>query len=1001
MNESAFSRKPLLNWPRASLRTYLIVTILLAVLPLSGMMTYQIFAAIEGQIARINENTLRSATALAQRVNQELNSTAEVLQTLSYSESLQHDQLKFFEETLRSRPLGRQNWSGIYLLSLAGDVIFDTASSGVRSYSSERPMAELWKRPIAEQVLVSHLLGGDHGDVFGTTVEVPVRVGGVPRYLLGAHLPISTWRNLIDGPDLSAQVTVSLVDGSHHMIARSRDNDVYIGRVRPFFNQKMMNGRSSGSGRLKTLDGTLVYSAWDTVTLSRWTVGVGVLAEPIDAARIRAIVFAVMTAAGCLLLGLLCALIITRKVTYPLKKLAANDFTAPTETIVVHEISLLRDSLVAAEVQSQATQERLKRKRDLLQKRASEFETLFANIPIGLAFAQDQRCEVVTYNAAMEKLIGGTGVVSREAVHMLHNGQRLAPEDQPLQRAAAFGTRTHDMELEIRADGRPPAVVIVSAVPLLESDGRSRGAICATVDITERKTAEARLVDAEEGLLESQRLVKLAQEAGHVGFFQYQFEKDELSFTPGLVRLFELGDDDAHGSIYAWIRHIDRSDWWRVLRSLRQAFRDGREIETLSYCVHLPDGNARWLTTRLQIIYVSDGWPRRMVGITLDMSEQKKAENERTALIASEQAARMEAEKANRAKDVFLAMLGHELRNPLSAITAAIEVLNQSGPTSELETSARRILGHQTRNLVRMMDDLLDVARVISGQVILTCHRLNLATKVRHVLDTLEMAGQPDQHHLILDLQEVWIDADPTRIEQIITNLAINAIKYTPAGGSIQIRVALTDGRALLEVSNSGPGIPLELLPRIFDLFVQGDRTLDRRDGGLGIGLSLVRSLVDAHEGRITIENASPGTVARVYLPATEAPPLANPSAHLPASRRFRIVVIEDNVDVLEALSSLLKIEGHTVWTATDGVSGLALLLNVRPDVAIVDIGLPGISGLEVAKRSRAGGYPGKMVALSGYGQPSDIALGHAAGFDLYVLKPINFQKLHTILSSD
>jgi CheY-like chemotaxis protein/two-component sensor histidine kinase len=383
------------------------------------------------------------------------------------------------------------------------------------------------------------------------------------------------------------------------------------------------------------------------------------------------------------------------------------------------------------------------------------------------------------------------------------------------------------------------------------------------------------------------------------------------------------------------------------------------------------------------------------------MTEQKEAEHERDALIAREQAARVEAEAANRSKDEFLAMLSHELRNPLSAIASGVEVLNRVDSSTDVATNARRIIGRQARHLAHMMDDLLDVARLISGQVLMSRHRLDLAALVRRVIATLKITGEPHEHELVVDLNEVWIDADATRIEQVVNNLLTNAIKYTPQGGRIEVFVGPDNTDALLQVRDTGVGISPELLPRVFDLFVQGDRTLDRRGGGLGVGLTLTRRLVELHGGQIFARNANPGTVMCVRLPAIEAPERTALNLPVPESRRRRVAVIEDNEDVLDALRTVLELDGHTVWSTTDGTSGLELVLGKRPDVAIVDIGLPGLTGFEVAKRSRAGGYAGRMIAVSGYGQERDVQQALAAGFDFHFLKPVDPNELRNVIAND
>lgn len=989
-----------LAWPTASLRTYLVAMILLATLPFTGLITYQIFARVTSERERMQESTQRIASLLAQSVNRELESTKDALNILSYSETIQSGEVDRFEQSLRTRPRSRPSWQGVYLLSHNGNVIFDTTPGETRHDPQGRNMAELLQRPTTQQVVVSDLLGGSESSRFETRIEVPVTVRSEPLYLLGAHIPISVWQDLVEKSGINGGVA-ALYDSDHRLIARNRTPERFVGTRQLASNRSQIEARRSGNARLSLFEGGYSYAAWNTVALSGWIVVISMPAVPIDSANQQAVLLALVIAAACLLLGTLLALFAARKILHPLQQLSLNEITPLIEPIAVREILLLRNALLTAQQQNQAAQERLLYKRNLLQKRATEFEAMFASSPIGLAFAEDPHCCAVTHNAVMDRLFGRIGSPTEDSLRVLENGQPLSLEEQPLQRAAAHGETTQDRELELLVDGRPPVVVVVNAVPLLDTEGKPRGAISAVFDITERKAAEERLRSTEQRLRESQRLVDLAQEVGHVGFFHYRFDTDAFSWSPGLAKLFDLVDGEGSAALAVWARRIDRCNWRSILRQLCKGFRERHETETLNYCVQIADLSTRWLSSRVHITYLHDGKPLFLIGITVDMTEQKEAERERSALIAREQAARLDAENANRSKDVFLAMLGHELRNPLSAMTAAIEVLNRLGAQSETEISARRILSRQTHLLARMMDDLLDVARVVSGQVQLTRHSLDLAARVQRIVETLEITGQLDQHPLSLDLHEVWIDADPTRLEQIVNNLVINAIKYTPQGGRINVTVCPDHGDALLEVRNAGNEISAELLPRIFDLFIQGDSTLDRRNAGLGIGLSLVRRLVELHGGSICAENSQPGTLMRVRLPAIETPVSNVRTTSLPESRCRRVAIIDDNEDVLDGMHSLLEVDGHTVWTASDGISGLALVLDIRPDLALVDIGLPGLSGFEVAKRSRAGGYAGRMVALSGYGQDSDVKQGLASGFDAYILKPIDAQKLRDLLGAE
>jgi len=433
---------------------------------------------------------------------------------------------------------------------------------------------------------------------------------------------------------------------------------------------------------------------------------------------------------------------------------------------------------------------------------------------------------------------------------------------------------------------------------------------------------------------------------------------------------------------------------------LRGMFALARQRESLEYRVTLPGGATRWLSSRVLVIYDADDKPQQLIGVSVDVSDEKQAQRERASLIELERAARVQAEAANQAKDEFLAMLGHELRNPLSAIASAVEVLNRVEAGSELAANARAIAARQTRHLAHMMDDLLDVGRVISGKVLLNRRAVDLAMIAQRLMSTLEVTGEAQRHVVELQLQPAWIDADATRIEQVMSNLVTNALKYTPSGGRIAVHVRADYGQAVLVVSDNGPGIPPTLLPRVFDLFVQGERSLDRRTGGLGIGLTLARRLVELHGGTIDAKSSPGGSTFTVRLPAIEAPPAGEVALGGFDLQRRSVVLVEDNEDALESLRTMLELDGHTVVIARDGVSGLRTVLELQPDVAVVDVGLPGMTGLEVAKRSRGAGFAGLMIAISGYGRASDVRQARESGFDAHLVKPINASELQRLMTA-
>jgi PAS domain S-box-containing protein len=385
------------------------------------------------------------------------------------------------------------------------------------------------------------------------------------------------------------------------------------------------------------------------------------------------------------------------------------------------------------------------------------------------------------------------------------------------------------------------------------------------------------------------------------------------------------------------------------------------------------------------------------------LAEQAAVAIQNAQLFARQEAARADADAANRAKDEFLAMLGHELRNPLGAISNAVHVLSRLGDSEARTMHARGVIERQVQHLGRLVDDLLDVSRVMTGKIILQLEPLDLADIVRRSLAALAGSEGGRHHSIAVEIMAAWVDVDPTRMEQVVTNLITNALKYTPPGGAIHVSVRAEAGRAVLSVRDTGVGIAPELLSRVFDLFVQGERALDRTQGGLGIGLTLVRRLVELHGGTVEATSAGRGrgSTFTVRLPLASAPALAPSSApsSAPATGR-RVLVVEDNDDSRAMLRELLGLLGHEVHEAADGATGVARALELAPDVTLVDIGLPGLDGYEVARRIRRdpAGRHLYLVALTGYGLPEDRERAVAAGYDVHLVKPIDPAKLHGIL---
>ncbi|MGJ0492073.1 ATP-binding protein [Methylobacter sp.] len=497
------------------------------------------------------------------------------------------------------------------------------------------------------------------------------------------------------------------------------------------------------------------------------------------------------------------------------------------------------------------------------------------------------------------------------------------------------------------------------------------------------------------------------------------------------------GQTEAEIKGHGWNNALHPDDRSEVMMSWLQAVKT-RAAYNIEYRLYRHDGEYRHVAARGVPVLEVDGTIREWIGTCTDITEQKLAEEalqksheeleirvqERTSELAhtnealsSEIAERKRMEQAlretDRHKDEFLAMLAHELRNPLAPIRHALHVLKkQNHPDPTLEWG-HMLIDRQVTHMARLLDDLLDVARIIQNKIRLKMERCDLTDIIAHAVEDCLPLIEERKHHLVLSLPDEpqWVEGDATRLEQVITNLLNNAAKYTEENGKITLTVMQTGIHALIRVEDTGVGIAPDLLAHVFDLFTQADRSLAHSQGGLGLGLTLVRRLVEKHGGTVTASSAGIGqgstfTVRLPLLPANQSVDdsmsthMNNTSASLLPERR--ILVVDDYADAAESLTMLLQAEGHEVETADCGIRAIEQARAFRPQVVLLDIGLPDLDGYEVARRLRT--LPetrdAVLIALTGYGQAEDRNRSQSAGFDHHLLKPVNFEKLSGLLAS-
>ena len=439
-----------------------------------------------------------------------------------------------------------------------------------------------------------------------------------------------------------------------------------------------------------------------------------------------------------------------------------------------------------------------------------------------------------------------------------------------------------------------------------------------------------------------------------------------------------------------------------------------RELQRTGYLRHdhLPMQNQRGETVEVEFVTNVYREDHRLVAQcnVRDIAERSRMEKK------IKQQAEALADEARR-KDEFLAMLSHELRNPLAPIRSAVHLLkvHERGSENLIQQQAREIIERQVVNLTKLVSDLLEVSRVISGRIRLNLHTIDMNGIVQHAIETAMPLIEQRKHELVVNRcsDSLWINVDATRMEEAFVNLLNNAAKYTNKGGRIEVACEHHQNHALVRVRDNGIGIDEKLLPHVFDLFTQADRSLDRSQGGLGIGLSLVHRIVELHGG--TVEAYSPpagldvGSEFIVKVPLVQAPGIeAEPSpphqshAEEPGSDGLRILLVDDNLDACTILGHTLRQKRYDVQSVHTGPDGLRVAKQWRPDIVLLDIGLPGMDGYEVARRLRAApdlkGLNMRLIAMTGYARESDIALAREAGFDAHLVKPFDFDELEKLM---
>jgi two-component system CheB/CheR fusion protein len=552
------------------------------------------------------------------------------------------------------------------------------------------------------------------------------------------------------------------------------------------------------------------------------------------------------------------------------------------------------------------------------------------------------------------------------------------------------GRPVRGQECRFRVKGGQEIMTVLSA-DIVQFDGEAC-ILSALTDITDRTQAEVALRESERRFMVAFHANPLPMSITSLADHRHLEVNEAALRHSGYSREEMLGRRKT--DLGFWVTPEQRERMLALLQS------EGR-VRDFEVGFRTRAGEERRLLVNSEVI--TFGGEPAVLSVSLDITERIEHEiRVREGQEAAEAQARALRAEA-RAKDEFLAMLGHELRNPLGTLSNAVAVLERLA-RDETMRHVVAIIGRQTAHLAHLVDDLLDVARAASGKIELALRPVELRALAGRCVDALAQAGRTARHEVLCEGDPVQVHADPARLEQVVNNLLDNALKYTPPGGRITVSIERVDEVALLRVRDTGQGIRTDLLARVFDLFVQEPQSLDRSRGGLGLGLALVKRLVELHDGSVAAWSAGPGQGSEftVRLPAAAVAEVPAEAGGATARRTppRRVLVVEDSADARQSLRLLLELAGHQVETSEDGPAGLAKVDAFRPEVALIDLGLPGMDGYEVARelRSRPETKAIRLVAVTGYGQADDRRRALAAGFDQHVTKPVDASMLDDLL---
>ncbi len=1031
------------NTPQRSvpLRSRLLMIALAGILPLALVAGLGMFSIINEQKALAKQRSLEATRLAATAVEVELNRTLNLLQALSQSPLLDVDDVDGFAELVRRVLPSLPSWYAMLVINPDGEVLRRVSLNNPpasRAVAEPGSFAEVIRTGLPQVGSLSKGPGG----VWGIPLRVPVSQDGVVRYVLTAVLKPQAIADVIGNRRLPSGWVNTVLDANGLRIARSLRHQETLGQpASPTLAQMLRDSPAEeGIGLSVTMEGASAYTSFVRLQPSGWIVATGVPTELVEAGAARAYTLYGGGLLLSLLLAVAAALAASRNINVPMRQLRraaqaighGQRVEAPDSEI--EEIREVGRALVnaaearqASEIERDGMLLRLEFAQQDLTQQISDLEQLQA--------LSNRLLQMPSLDAQLQAII--------ETLCALHGAAHgllaLSDGDSPLrihaskgfsaaslavmnnvqpglgacgiaiergERVVVLDTETDPCFREFVEVARREGFRSVHSTPIRHSDNSVLGTL--TVQLRDARPPtdrEIRLADLAAGL--AAVFIDRARARTKAGMLEQRLQVALDSSTVPFAIVSPLRDtagtpvdftlDFINPTGAAALRGTVADLKGRQLSELLGAGANPQALETLTEVFRLQQ--PRDLEMR-STAFASERWVR-LVATPFDRSvavwfaDVTRAKQQEQAILESD-----------RRKDEFLATLAHELRNPLAPIRLAAGLVGAPGASDAQKLRSQQIIERQVRHMALLLDDLFDISRITLGKLALRKTPLDLRSVVEAAIETARDKIESRQHQLLVSVPDepVLLEADPLRLEQILTNLLNNAAKFTPPGGRISVRAWAGDGVATVSVSDNGMGIAREHLRLIFERFAQVPLGGSHVNSGLGIGLALARGLAILHGADLRVRSAGLGQGAEfsLVLPLPVVEPGGSPG-RADAARRGRtrrVLVADDNQDIAETMADVLRLEGHEVYLAADGVEAYARYQAVAPEVVLLDIGMPGLRGDEVARLIRRTDSQVRLVAITGWGQPSDKENAMAAGFDLHLTKPVDIERLIEVVAA-